>query len=196
MSSEPTENSRVKALLTKILDAAATEIGKRIVGIVFGIFSLPIFYLAFIGNITDIFKHEDGPIADNERDCFHVNMESPKTVLLNKWPSMEIKLTGENNCSQKLAVHIAYKTAQLDRVTFESPVAPCLAPANPDCWQQQNIDPGPVDMKLLPPVLRVHKNPLGEPVDININWVVFSIDTKKQLAARIATITLEDPPET
>ena len=150
MSSEPTENSRVKALLTKILDAAATEIGKRIVGIVFGIFSLPIFYLAFIGNITDIFKHED----------------------------------------------IAYKTAQLDRVTFESPVAPCLAPANPDCWQQQNIDPGPVDMKLLPPVLRVHKKPLGEPVDININWVVFSIDTKKQLAARIATITLEDPPET
>ena len=50
----------------------------------------------------------------------------------------------------------------------------------------------PEEPKFFPPDLKVLKKPLGDPVDININWVVYNDETKKRLDTGAAQIQLTD----
>ncbi len=131
---------------------------------------------------------------ESVKDCFQAEMNYPKTVSVSEWQSMPLSLTGRNDCREKLGVHIAFKAKQLDKVRIESPVSDCLDPVDPRCWEEKSIEAGEVNEKFIPPHLEVLKKPLGDTVDININWVVYDVETKKLLDAGVAQSQLTDDP--
>ena len=127
-------------------------------------------------------------------DCFKAEMRHPDKVTISQWPKMPLSLTGQNDCQGKLIVHIAYKAKQLDEVRIESPFANCLDPVNPDCWEVISLDAGELDEKFTPPNLKLLKIPLGDPISININWVIYN-QTLQLLDAGRAQIELLDDPQ-
>lgn len=126
-------------------------------------------------------------------DCFKLEMSYPKAVPINKWDSMDLVLTGRNDCQQRLDVHVAFKTAS-NRIRIQSGVSECLELPNPNCWEEKIIEPGDLHWKVTPPRLTVLKIPLGDPVMININWVIYNAVTKNRLDADTAQLQLVDDP--
>ena len=124
-------------------------------------------------------------------DCFQAEMNYQKTVSVSGWRTMPPSLIGRNDCRERLGVYVAFKAKQLDKVRIKSPVSDCLDPVDPRCWEEKSIETGAAE-KFLPPDLVVLKKPLGDPVDININWVVYNVETKKLLDAGAAQIQLTD----
>ena len=126
------------------------------------------------------------------KDCFQATMNYPKTVSVNGWQSMSLSLAGRNDCRERLGVHVAFKAKRLSNMRIESPVSDCVNPVDPRCWEVKSIETGKVDEKFIPPHLEVLKKPLGDPVDIYINWVIYNVETKKRLDAGAAEIQLTD----
>ena len=146
-------------------------------------------------NFLAIFKFEESVTPRTTlKDCFQAEMKYPLTVSVSGWQSMPLSLRGWNDCRQRLGVHVAFKAKQLDKVRIESPVSDCLDPVDTRCWEEKYIDTGEVDEKFIPPHLEVLKKPLGDPVDININWVVYNVKTKMRLDAGATQIQLTDDP--
>ena len=131
---------------------------------------------------------------ESAKDCFKANMNYPETVSVSKWSSMRLSLTSRNRCREKLGVHLAFKTKNLAKVAFESPVSDCRDLVDPNCWEERFIEIGEVNEEFKPPDLKVLKRPLGEPVDIYINWVVYNVETRMQLHSGAAQIQLTDDP--
>lgn len=119
----------------------------------------------------------------------------PKTVSISKWDSMVLKLTGSNDCPEALSIHVAFKAAS-DRVRIMSPVSDdCLSLDKPDCWEQTSLDRGVLDQKITPPRLKVlSRLPLGDPVTLRVNWIIYNVQTKGQLRAATEEIVLRDDP--
>lgn len=126
-------------------------------------------------------------------DCFKLEMSYPKTVPISKWDSMDLVLTGRNDCQQPLDVHVAFKTAS-NRIRIESAFSECLELSNPACWEEKILEPGDLRWKVTPPRLTPLKIPLGGPVKININWVIYNAVTKNRLGADTAQLQLVDDP--
>ena len=139
--------------------------------------------------ILEKFKSED-----SGKSCFQATMKYPNRVSVSKWGKMRISLEGSNECSERLAVHVVFKARQLAKVKVSSPFLDCPKPGDfgPGCWEQKSIETGKVNATFMAPHLEVLKKPLGEPVEIYINWIVYNVNTKEQLYAGIAKIELED----
>ena len=91
-------------------------------------------------------------------------------------------------------MHLAFKAKQLGKVKLESLFSDCIDLVESRCWEEQTIKAGEVNVEFRPPHLTVFKRPLGNSVDININWLVYNVDTKKRLNAGAAQIQLTDNP--
>ena len=135
--------------------------------------------------VLEIFEAE-------KKTCFQARMSYPKTVSVNGWQSMSLRLSGTNDCRERLGVHIAFKAKRLNKVIIGSPVSTCVDPVDPSCWEVKYIEAGAVDAKFLAPHLEVLKKPLGDPIDLNINWVVYNVENRKRLDADAVQIQLTD----
>jgi hypothetical protein len=127
-------------------------------------------------------------------DCFKPKMVvEPDTVSISKWESMILKLTGRNDCIKSLGVHVAFKMAS-DRVRIMSPVGDCSTFTDSACWQTASIDSGALNQTVTTPRLYPLSNPLGNPLKLNINWMVYNADDQKLLRTEMVQITLRDDP--
>lgn len=178
---------------------ASSDLLGKITGRIGKVIALIVAFGTLLGAIEHFFETGSSLIArfktdKSLKDCFRAEMKYPKTVSISGWRSMPLSLTGRNSCREKLGIHIAFKTKRLAMVAFESPVSDCRDLVNPDCWEEKSIETGDVNEMFIPPHLQVLKKPLGEPVDININWVVYNVETRKQLDSGAAQIQLTDDP--
>ena len=150
-------------------------------------------FLKISSDVLAIFKSEES--ATSLQDCFQAKINYPEMVSVSGWQSMYLSLTGRNDCREKLNIHVAFKTKQFDKVRIKSPFSDCLDLDNPRCWEERSIKTTEeLDEKFTPPDLEVLKKPLGDPVHINVNWLVYNAETKMQLAAGTAHIQLTDDP--
>ena len=185
------ENHRKREIFSDLLGMTTGRIGK--------VTALLLALVALVAAAEEFFEITSTLLArfkteESVKDCFQAKMNYPKTVSIDGWQSMPLGLTGRNDCRERLGVHIAFKAKQLSKVRIESPVSDCVDPVDTRCWEVKSIEAGAVDVKFIPPHLKVLKKPLGNPVDININWVVYDVDTKKRLNAGAAQIKLTDNP--
>ncbi len=181
------ENSEPKKSSWDFLDVVTGRIGKITALVTTVVLLLGAGEKLF--NVLGIFKSEEVV-----KDCFKLEMSYPKTVPVSEWDSMDLVLKGRNDCQELLDVHVAFKAAS-DRVRIESAFSDCLELTNPDCWEEKFLDLGDLDWKVTPPRLTPLNIPLGDPVKIDINWVVYNAETKKRLGADKAQFQLVDDPE-
>lgn len=178
-----------------ILDAITSRIGK-IVALITAVVALLTVAQQMLGGTQKLAEIWSAFRSVPEGECFtaELNVE-PTDVPLGKWNSVKFHLTGSNRCRANLAVHVAFKAQSGNLVVsppFKSPDQPmCTGYENPDCWEVKSLDKGKaVDWVLTPPRLE----PLGrlsDPVKIAINWMVFNTETKKQVRAGKAEITVQ-----
>lgn len=148
--------------------------------------------VTFRDQIVAIFGTEPPTVSLPE--CFIPTIEYPSPVVVNKWDSMKPLLTGRNDCRETLAVYVAFKARRGETVQIEAPFgggSGCEA-GNPECWEQFSPESGNQMMELTPPRLTLLKRPLGEPAVVQINWIVYAVDTRKQIRAGNLTISLVD----
>ena len=148
--------------------------------------------VAFRDQIVEIFGTE--PPTVSLPGCFTSTIEYPPTVAVNDWDSMNLRLTVHNACDETLAVYVAFKAQRGETIQLEPPFggdAGCQA-GNPECWEQFSPEPGDQTLSLTPPRLTLLKRPLGGPAIVRINWIVYAVDTLKQIRADNVTISLVD----
>ena len=182
-NTESTQNS------SDLIDIVTGKVGK--------ITALIVAVVALVGalqsGLQTIFK---SPEKDEEqagkppklKDCFKPELTHPPEVSLNGWDSMDLHLKGRNDCKETLGVYVTFKTRS-DRVRIESAFSDCLDPHKASCWEERSIGKEEIDWKISPPRLR----PLGafdEPVQIAVNWIIFTSESKKQLHANKAEFKL------
>jgi hypothetical protein len=179
----------------RILDALTGRIGK-IAALITAIVALLTVTQQMLGGthkLADIWA-EFWSVPEDE--CFTAEMNvAPTDVPLKKWSSVKFELIGSNRCRANLAVHVAFKAQSGNLVVsppFRSPDQPvCTGYENPDCWEVKSLDKGKViDWVLTPPRLEA-LSPLSDPVKIAINWMVFNTETRKQVRAGKAEITVQ-----
>jgi hypothetical protein len=136
-----------------------------------------------------------GTSVTDSKNCFQPQLMYPGDVTLSKWDSMDLRLTGRNECKQTLAVHVAFK-GRKDRVSIEPPFADssCTQADNPSCWEQKTLERGDVNWEVSPPVLTPLKKPLGERIRVDVNWIIYNAETRVQVHADTARIWLNDDP--
>ena len=191
MSEQDTDSNTKRA--SGILTLLNSKIGK--------LTALFLAIVALLGAVEKVFNVWSSlfPVETTEgspKDCFKSEMMHPSKVSISAWPSMTLRMTGRNDCSQTLSVHVAFK-ARGDRIRIEPPYPTdfhCRV-NEPDCWEQRSLKPGDFDWKVGPPDLTLLKKPLGDPVFVRINWVVYNAETKTQLWADNAEIEVHDDPE-
>ncbi len=145
---------------------------------------------------ASLFREETSAVTQPaQQDCFHAELQHVDKVTVSQWPEMPLSLKGRNDCRERLLVHLAYKARQLDKVRIESPVADCLDLVEPSCWEEKSLDTGALSERFIPPHLELLKKPLGDPVSININWLVYNVETLQQLDVGQARIQLLDDPQ-
>ena len=151
--------------------------------------------VTFRDQIVELFGTGSPVVAFPE--CFTSQITYPETVAVNQWDSMSLRLTGRNDCRETLAVYVAFKARRAETIQIEAPFggdAGCEA-GNPQCWQQLSSRPGDLTLSLTPPRLTLLKRPLGAPAVISINWIIYAVDTRKQIRADNVTISLVDDPQ-
>lgn len=176
-----------------LLDALNSKIGKIVtLFVTIGALGTAVLTLSDVGK--KLFKPKEEPIATRDpRGCFQAELNYPQAVPLSQWDSMEMRLTGNNQCAATLAVYLAFR-ARVDRIRLEPPYE---AP-EPECWEHKTLPNGEVNWNVSPPRLVLLKSPLGEKVRVDINWVVYNEETKAQVRADTAKFWLKDdqPPVT
>ena len=130
-------------------------------------------------------------------DCFKPLMIYPPTIAVGGWESMDLRMTGRNDCQETLAVYVAFKVRQADTVQIEAPFKgdPDCQAGGPGCWERFSPAPGDLTRRIIPPRLTLLKRPLGRPVPIYINWIIYAAETGKQIRADTGTIVLVDDPQ-
>lgn len=125
--------------------------------------------------------------------CLKPKLIVPKTVSISEWDSMMLKLKGRNDCPQSLNIYVTFKAAGESVLIVPTMGDECRS--QPECWEQKSLDSGDLDQIFTRPRLRFLKKPLGNPVKLSINWVVYNVHDNKILRADTAQITLRDDPE-
>jgi hypothetical protein len=188
-------DTEAKKNSTPILDVITGRIGK-IVALITAVVALLTVAQQMLGGTHKLAEIWTAFRSVPEEDCFMAEMNvEPTSVPLQKWNSVKFHLTGSNKCRATLAVHVAFKAQGGNLVVsppFKGPDQPaCTGYENPDCWEVKSLDKGKaVDWVLTPPRLE-SLSPLGNPVKIAINWMVFNTETKKQVRAGKAEITVK-----
>jgi hypothetical protein len=125
--------------------------------------------------------------------CVNAKLVSPPKVSFADWESMDLRLTGDNNCKEKVQ---AFIMLQATPPPFKLPSLHCdeLKAGelmNRACHEKRELKPGPIDWKLSKPQLRSLKLPIGKPVLVAISWSLYG-DDDKQVGGEKAEITVQD----
>ena len=118
--------------------------------------------------------------AERTQQCLDAVVElSAERVALSQWSETEFHLTGENKCGREVNTHVAFKPKTWT-VTIEPPIG-CGQSAlnNPDCWVEQTLGPGPVNVGIPPPKLTVMVDELEDGTRVDINWILYANDGMK-----------------
>jgi hypothetical protein len=129
------------------------------------------------------------------KNCLEARLIHPDVVPLSQWDSMEMRLTGQNDCKAKLAVYLEFKGS---RILLEPPFGE-PEDRREDRWEDGKLGIGAVDWQVSPPHLVRLRDSLGDRVMVNLNWVVVEADTKTKIEADTVRFWLEDdhhPPAT
>jgi hypothetical protein len=125
------------------------------------------------------------------QDCLDVTMDvKPTAVSVGKWNTVKFDLVGRNTCNETLAVYVAFKS--LNGSIRIEPLSdqPACSGLNPDCWESRTLERGKdVKWTLTAPRL-TQLSPLTDPVPIDVNWIVYNMETKKHLRASKTEITV------
>ncbi len=134
------------------------------------------------------------PSAARNAACFEPSLTYPKRVALAKWDDMDLQLTGRNNCKDGLPVYVVFKGRKVSlRIDPPFSAADCRFD-DASCWEQRRLDKGDVHWRLTPPILRSLQEPLSGPTRMDINWIVYSQDTRAIMAAQTARILIVNSP--
>ena len=113
--------------------------------------------------------------AEQIQRCLDTIVVHPEeTVLISRWRDTEFHLSGTNDCGRELNTHIAFKQ-KIATVAIESPIPGCSELSKPDCWVEQTLEPGQVDVRITPPGLTLLKA-LDDETAIEINWILYASD--------------------
>ncbi len=122
------------------------------------------------------------------KNCLDAKLIHPDVVPLSQWDSMEMRLTGQNDCKAKLAVYLEFKGS---RIRLEPPFGEPEDPRE-DRWEDRKLGIGAVDWQVSPPHLVRLRDSLGNRVRVNLNWIVVEADTKRKIDADTVRFWLED----
>ena len=132
--------------------------------------------LAVVNELSDlcpIFRRAEVTPAERIQRCLDATVvHSGETVLLSRWRDTEFHLSGTNDCERELNTHVAFKP-KIWTVTIESPNPGCSELNKPDCWVEQTLGPGQVDVKITPPRLTL-LNALDDETEVEINWILYA----------------------
>lgn len=144
--------------------------------------------------IGDLIKPTESAPPDL-KSCLEAELIHPEVVSLSQWDSMEMRLTGQNDCQAKLAVYLEFKG---NRILLEPPFGE-PEDRREDRWEDRKLGIGAVDWQVSPPRLVRLRDSLDDRVMVNLNWVVVETDTKTKIEADTVRFWLEDdhrPPAT
>ncbi|MEA2564766.1 MAG: hypothetical protein QOH06_6270 [Acidobacteriota bacterium] len=122
------------------------------------------------------------------KNCLEAKLSHPDVVPLSQWDSMEMRLTGQNDCKAKLAVYLEFKGS---RILLEPPFGE-PEDRREDRWEDGKLGIGAVDWQVSPPHLVRLRDSLGDRVRVNLNWIVVEADTKRKIDADTVRFWLED----